>query len=64
MHRPLGTSGNSCASDVPTADLGFKNWLIDNGVLSLTTRQRPGPIPPEVGGVTVCTGSVTIRPEL
>eukprot|EP00983_Pelagomonas_calceolata_P125200 1161189-Pelagomonas_calceolata.AAC.10 len=30
-------------------DLSFRQWLSDNGVLSLTTRQRPGPIVPEAG---------------
>ncbi|KAF5827109.1 hypothetical protein DUNSADRAFT_1315 [Dunaliella salina] len=29
-------------------DLSFRQWLAGNGILSLTTRQRPGPIVPEV----------------
>mmetsp|Transcript_36374 Transcript_36374/g.80963 ORF Transcript_36374/g.80963 Transcript_36374/m.80963 type:complete len:315 (+) Transcript_36374:233-1177(+) len=29
-------------------DLSFRQWLMNNGVLSLTMTSRPGPIPPEV----------------
>lgn len=36
-------------------DLSFRNWLADNGLLSLTTREVPGPIIPEVRGfLDVC----------
>ncbi len=30
------------------ADLSFTQWLSQNSVFSLTTKSRPGPIPPEV----------------
>lgn len=33
------------------ADLSFRTWLADSGVMSLTTRHVPGPVVPEVGGM-------------
>ena len=42
-------------------DLSFRNWLSGNGLLSLTTHGRPGPIVPEVfvNNAIINKGSLT-----